>query len=273
MDGLPALGLWDVVIEVVHSFEEYRVNNPRSKRKLVAKFQLQTQKKREPRCWWSVWFGSRCHKRKFFSRRISVVQFWRHWSGDQHDHQREEAPTMRHVSRTHRVALDWVFDRINLDTDIQISCVETKNQLADIFDQRKFHAWGMESSSSFIQHHEVPDVFLQPFSFEQKAEHRCWRELRKGRPKKDLRKRNQDQHVWYQETSLGAKQTSSFDSGASYGGRNQELGRNSVFGSTWKPCAGQGPEPSNEFSRVAKRWPSVSRHRETCAEWCVWALK
>ena len=24
------------------------------------------------------------------------------------------SPTMRHVSRTHRVALDWLFDRINL---------------------------------------------------------------------------------------------------------------------------------------------------------------
>ena len=26
------------------------------------------------------------------------------------------SPTMRHVSRTHRVALDWLFDRINLNT-------------------------------------------------------------------------------------------------------------------------------------------------------------
>ena len=25
------------------------------------------------------------------------------------------SPTMRHVSRTHKVALDWLFDRINLD--------------------------------------------------------------------------------------------------------------------------------------------------------------
>ena len=25
------------------------------------------------------------------------------------------SPTMRHVFRTHRVALDWLFDRINLD--------------------------------------------------------------------------------------------------------------------------------------------------------------
>ena len=27
------------------------------------------------------------------------------------------SPTMRHVSRTHRVALDWLFDRINLDSN------------------------------------------------------------------------------------------------------------------------------------------------------------
>ena len=42
------------------------------------------------------------------------------------------SPTMRHVSRTHRVALDWLFDRINLDPQIQIRYIDTKNQLADI---------------------------------------------------------------------------------------------------------------------------------------------
>ena len=40
--------------------------------------------------------------------------------------------TMIHVSRTHRVALDWLFDRINLDSKIQIKYIDTKNQLADI---------------------------------------------------------------------------------------------------------------------------------------------
>ena len=30
------------------------------------------------------------------------------------------SPTMRRASRTHRVALDWLFDSINLDTNIQI---------------------------------------------------------------------------------------------------------------------------------------------------------
>ena len=41
-------------------------------------------------------------------------------------------PTMRHVSRTHRVAFDWLFDRINLVSKIQIRYVDTKHQLADI---------------------------------------------------------------------------------------------------------------------------------------------
>ena len=40
-------------------------------------------------------------------------------------------PTMRHVSRTHRGALDWLFDRINLDPKIQIKYIDTKNQFAD----------------------------------------------------------------------------------------------------------------------------------------------
>ena len=35
------------------------------------------------------------------------------------------SPTMRHVSRTHRFALDWLFDRINLDPKIQITYVDT----------------------------------------------------------------------------------------------------------------------------------------------------
>ena len=42
------------------------------------------------------------------------------------------SPTMRHVSRTHRVALDWLFDRINLDPKIQMKYVDAKHQLADM---------------------------------------------------------------------------------------------------------------------------------------------
>ena len=48
------------------------------------------------------------------------------------------SPTKRHVSRTHRVALDWLFDRINLDSKIQIKYIDTKNQLADILTKGNF---------------------------------------------------------------------------------------------------------------------------------------
>ena len=48
------------------------------------------------------------------------------------------SPTMRHVSRTHRVALDLLFGRINLDSKIQIKYIDTKNQRADILTKGNF---------------------------------------------------------------------------------------------------------------------------------------
>ena len=48
------------------------------------------------------------------------------------------SPTMRHVSRTHRIALDRLFDRINLDPEIQIKFFDTKNQLADMLTEGNF---------------------------------------------------------------------------------------------------------------------------------------
>ena len=52
---------------------------------------------------------------------------------------KERSRTMRHVSRTHRVALDWMFDRINLDPKIQIKYIDTKNHLADILTNEISH--------------------------------------------------------------------------------------------------------------------------------------
>ena len=49
------------------------------------------------------------------------------------------SPTMRHVSRTHRVALDWSFDRINLDPKIQIKYIDTKNPTRRHLDKGEFH--------------------------------------------------------------------------------------------------------------------------------------
>ena len=46
--------------------------------------------------------------------------------------------TMRQVSRTHRIALDRLFDRSNIEPKIQIKHVDTKNQLAEMLTKGSF---------------------------------------------------------------------------------------------------------------------------------------
>ena len=48
------------------------------------------------------------------------------------------SPTMRHVSRTHRVAPAWLFDRINLNSRSKSNLLTTKNQLGDILTKGNF---------------------------------------------------------------------------------------------------------------------------------------
>ena len=48
------------------------------------------------------------------------------------------SPAMSHVSRTHRVALDWLFDLFNLDPKIQLKYINTKSQLGDILTKGNF---------------------------------------------------------------------------------------------------------------------------------------
>ena len=80
------------------------------------------------------------------------------------------SPTMRHVSRTHRVALDWLFDRINLDPKIQIKYVDTRDQLADALRKGNFTRDEWDHLLRLLKYHEFLDIFLQTFSFKQKAE-------------------------------------------------------------------------------------------------------
>ena len=47
-------------------------------------------------------------------------------------------PTVRHVSRTHRVASDRLFDRTNLDFQILIRYIDTEHQPADILTKGNF---------------------------------------------------------------------------------------------------------------------------------------
>ena len=54
------------------------------------------------------------------------------------------APKLRHLGRTLRIDLDWLFERFSEDPAISITYINTKSQLADIFTKASFTApqWG-----------------------------------------------------------------------------------------------------------------------------------
>ena len=142
---------------------------------------IRTGKNGETRCWTNVKFVRSLHtihKRKESQRVINDldnVDFIH--SNVYSSHQEallyvfednEEAikkiikgrsPTLRHVSRTHRVALDWLFDRINLDPKSQIKYIDTKNQFADILTKGNFprDEWNHLLCLSNISHFSSTD--------------------------------------------------------------------------------------------------------------------
>ena len=48
------------------------------------------------------------------------------------------SPNLRHISRTHRVDLDWLIERIKVDPGIQMKFVGTNQQLADMLTKASF---------------------------------------------------------------------------------------------------------------------------------------
>ena len=130
-DGLPALELWDLIVSVLGNVSRVSDNSGKPE--------------------------SDAHKRQKSHHKIDVVKDIDLVPSNVQSANREallyvfedneavikmimkgRSPTMRHVSRTHRIALDWLFDRINLDTKIQIKYIDTKNQLADILTKGSF---------------------------------------------------------------------------------------------------------------------------------------
>ena len=131
MDGIPAPDLWDLIVTVLHG-NTHQIDQVRGD-----PFKSPTRKKIHGKI-------DDLNNVDFISSNVNSS--------------REEAllcifedneavikmiikgrsPTMRHVSRTHRVALEWLFERINLDPKIQIKYIDTKKQLADILTKGNF---------------------------------------------------------------------------------------------------------------------------------------
>ena len=127
-------------------------------------------------------------------------------------------PTMRHVSRTRRVALHWLFDRINLDTKIQINYVDTKNQLADMLTKGSFtrDEWDHLLRLLNIMYFSIfscshfSDLFLirseSRASCQKEVKRRLQVKTHQWQSRKQQFQRKRDQSTWYHAAS-GVRKT------------------------------------------------------------------
>ena len=119
LDGLSALELWDLIVSVFGSVSQV------------------SERSGQPH--------NDVHKHHKSRKRINVMEnidsVPSHVQSSRHEALLfvfKDNETMGHVSRTHRVALDWLFNRIDLDFKIQIFYIDTKNQVADILTKGNF---------------------------------------------------------------------------------------------------------------------------------------
>ena len=131
MDGILALDLWDVIVTVLHgnTYQNDQVRGDPKKYPTRKKIHGQIDDLDNVDFISSNVNSSRTEALLYiFEDNEAVIKMII----------KGRSPTMRHVSRTHRVALDWLFDRIHLDPKIQIKYIDTKNQLADILTKGSF---------------------------------------------------------------------------------------------------------------------------------------
>ena len=129
LDGLPALELWDLIVSVFGNISHIsdRTGKPvNGKSKSHNKIDAMQDIDSVPS---NVQSARQEALLYVFEDNEAVIKMI----------MKGRSPTMRHVFRTHRVALDWLFDRINLDSKIQIKYIDTKNPTRRHLDEREFH--------------------------------------------------------------------------------------------------------------------------------------
>ena len=140
-------------------------------------------------------------------------------------------PTLRHVSRTHRVALDWLFDRINLDPKIQIKFIHTKETNRRHVNQKETSHVMSGTDLRLVEHYEFLDVSLQPFLFQRESRVSCPEKLRKVLLKKVRQWRNRDQRIWVSRNLASVKKDPPEDLDDSNSPGNQKLDQSCVSSS------------------------------------------
>ena len=135
LDGIPALDLWDLIVSVLGN----TIQTPDSSVRPVVNGDKDHRSNKRSQGMINVLNNIDCVPSNVqFSRKEALLYVFEDNEAVIKMIIKGRSPTMRHVSRTHRVALDWLFDRIDLDPKIQIKYIDTKNQLADILTKGNF---------------------------------------------------------------------------------------------------------------------------------------
>ena len=124
LDGLPALELWDLIVSVLGNVS--RVSDGSGKPDNDVQKHHKSQKNIDV-----MENMDSVPSNVQSSRQEALLYVFE-------DNEAVIKMIIKGSSRTHRVALDWLFDRINLDSKIQIKYIDTKNQLADILTKGNF---------------------------------------------------------------------------------------------------------------------------------------
>ena len=131
MDGIPSLDLWDLIVTVLHG-------NTNQTKQVQGDLSTSLTRQKIPGKIDDLNSVDFVSSNANSSRKEGMMYIFEDNEAVIKMIIKGKSPTMRHVSRTHRVALDWLFDRINLDPKIQIKYIDTKNQLADILTKGNF---------------------------------------------------------------------------------------------------------------------------------------
>ena len=131
MDGIPALDLWDLIVIVLQG-------NTNQSKQVQGDLSTPLTRKIIPGKIDDLDHVDLVSSHVNSSHQEAVLYVFEHNEAVIKMIIKGRSLTMRHVSRTHRVSLDWLFDRINLDPKIQIKYIDTKNQLADILTKGNF---------------------------------------------------------------------------------------------------------------------------------------
>ena len=125
LEGIPSLTLWDQIVEVFSPHKVKKVTHkvPCPRTALESLLDMDSVPPTYP-------MSSGAVKLVIFEDNESVIKMV----------VKGRSPALGHVSRTHRVDLDWLFERCRVDPSIRIRFVPTKAQLADMLTKGSFTA-------------------------------------------------------------------------------------------------------------------------------------